>query len=420
MYITDKYMYRSWNRLQDDILPEATFFLGDLFDGGREWGGSRRPGGHLDDPKADADWRTYGDKYWYQEFERFMGIFRQREGQQVISSIPGNHDVGIGDGIDMRIYHRFVSMFGSANREVIVGNHSFVLLDTVSLSNTNNDRIHKPAQKFLKELQSRPSYHPYAPFEQDPTPISASDKDALQKQSSAPKQEPLPRILLSHVPFYRPPNEPCGPFRTNTAAIRIGAGFQYQNVLHASLSTEILQAVDPILVLSGDDHDSCEIIHRETKRIKEITVRSFSMVMEVRRPGFLLLSAWNPSPGSDDHRMEDTVQTHVCYLPDELGMLINYGIFAGLTLLVILIRALFWKIRPTTQKLSAPLPLYTQQRTSRSSYAPLPAVVEEEKDRTKSGWRGGWKGTRGGRALREVKDICCFGLAFYLFAQWMW
>ena len=34
---TDKYMRRAFGKLIDGLDPDSVFFLGDLFDGGREW-----------------------------------------------------------------------------------------------------------------------------------------------------------------------------------------------------------------------------------------------------------------------------------------------------------------------------------------------------------------------------------------------
>src|ERR1700733_8612442 len=47
MLHTDNYLKRSYISLQKKLHPDTIFFLGDLFDGGREW---RTAHGNTDDP----------------------------------------------------------------------------------------------------------------------------------------------------------------------------------------------------------------------------------------------------------------------------------------------------------------------------------------------------------------------------------
>ena len=78
---------------------------------------------------------------------------------------------------------------------------------------------------------------------------------------------------------------------------------------------------------SGDDHDYCEYIHysdllgaRPRQAIPEITVKTLSMVMNVRRPGFQLLSL---APTElRDHDIP-TYKDVACLLPDQLRIYLN-------------------------------------------------------------------------------------------------
>ena len=47
---TDMYLYRSYKNLQSYLSPDTIFFLGDLFDGGREWATMR-------DDTPDPEWQ---------------------------------------------------------------------------------------------------------------------------------------------------------------------------------------------------------------------------------------------------------------------------------------------------------------------------------------------------------------------------
>lgn len=90
-------------------------------------------------------------------------------------------------------------------------------------------------------------------------------------------------------------------------------------------------------VASGDDHDYCEFHHSLTANddiplsedgsVKEISVKSFSMAMGVRRPGFQLVSLGSPA-GSP------TLNDVPCLLPDQLGIYVS--VYVPLVLLSLL------------------------------------------------------------------------------------
>ena len=127
--------------------------------------------------------------------------------------------------------------------------------------------------------------------------------------------------------------------------MKITGGYQYQNVLTQTISNDLVSKIGPNLVhvYSGDDHDYCEIAHREfSGSPKEITVKSLSWAMGVRRPGFVLTSLWNPidpATGQSTQDVSPTLQNHLCLLPDQLSIFIYYGLILGLTTLVLLVRA---------------------------------------------------------------------------------
>ncbi len=61
---------------------------------------------------------------------------------------------------------------------------------------------------------------------------------------------------------------------------------------------------------SGDDHDYCEYIHTSRqRRIPEVTIKSISIAMGIRQPGFQLLSL---SSESRTHAHQQ------CLLPDQV------------------------------------------------------------------------------------------------------
>lgn len=201
----------------------------------------------------------------------------------------------------------------------------------------------------------------------------------------------LPTVLLSHVPLFREPGTPCGPLREKhppTAprlevdepnAIRLGGGFQYQNVLTKALTKTIAEKVGNVsYAFSGDDHDYCEVTHRAYPSagggIKEITVKSMSWAMGVRKPGFLLASLWNPIDQAEAslHSLNQapdsgTIQTHLCLLPNQLAIFIRYALLLIFTLLAVIVHSVVMAQREMDGPASGPsnpvLPLREPSKT---------------------------------------------------------
>lgn len=315
----------------------------------------------------------------------------------MLTSLPGNHDLGFGMGIRLPVRKRFNAYFGDGNRVDVIGNHTFVSLDTVSLSasgqldpatgsqgvGSGNERVRKiwsPTETFLSEvkllkarmvkrelrLQAGQSEHEL----QDHKVIDLSDRHSQDIKSEVDPSTEIPSVLLTHVPLYRAPGTPCGPLRERFPpsrpaqeagemtskdernALPVGAGVQYQTVLTSAISNEIVEKVGDVEdVFSGDDHDYCAVIHRGyTSRyggVREITVKAMSWAAGIRKPGFLMLSLWNPvdSQGKPtdvpgDTTRGRTIETHLCLLPDQLSIFMLYGFLFGFTLVALLGQAL--------------------------------------------------------------------------------
>lgn len=408
MAFTDKYLKRSFKTLQHFLDPDTVYFLGDLFDGGREWATLKQGF-----KASEEQWKQYGQDFWLKEFNRFGHIFfdldqvnggvYDTKDRSVIASLPGNHDLGFGAGVQKNVRDRFEAYFGKGNRVDVIGNHTFIGMDTVSLSAMDypdvSEEIWRPGMDFLNGV--------------DKTAARAVEHELLHRQgmmakgkhthtvvgaADAPKFRPrevaqtdtvsLPTVLLTHVPFYREPGTPCGPLRERHPpsapnlevdepnAIRVAAGYQYQNVLTKSLSKTIAEKIGKIgYIFSGDDHDYCELTHRAYPSagggIKEITVKSMSWAMGVRKPGFLLASLWHPvddDGNSLDSNEDATMQTHLCILPDQLGVFIRYAVCLVLTLGIVLIKAVISAKRETRAQETTSLVLPTREPTKDPNY----------------------------------------------------
>lgn len=409
--ITDNYMRRGYTNLQKILHPDTTMFLGDLFDGGREWntahGGFEDPEWAKPHPANEAKYvkmwnKNYGEDFWLREYARFGDIFFKpfniggpqsntwQRGRKLVASLPGNHDLGFGAQVKVTVRDRFRAYFGEENRIDVIGNHTIVSVDTVSLSADTSDvggkhnleHIYKPAEIFLDEVQigKREAVEKELRFWRGEVEdvifnhtvgdINHADFSNYPTIDPGPEAEraDFPTILLTHVPLYRTPGTPCGPLREHWPpakiptgqtkpvfpdhrnALPVSAGYQYQTVLSEEDSVKLVKKIGNVKhVFSGDDHDYCELTHNDAKEnVKEITVKSISMVMGVPTPGFLMVSLWNPvdpdtgkplAAATDGGGQQTTIQTHLCLLPNQLGTFGWYATFGFLTIIALAARA---------------------------------------------------------------------------------
>ncbi|KAG0253256.1 hypothetical protein DFQ27_007518 [Actinomortierella ambigua] len=380
---TDLFMRRSFRQLRQQLRPDLVLFLGDLLDGGRET---------LDDERFDrnverfhavfateeTDWNSRRSRHRQhvkvpispsssqQQYGPSMqttaittsgetadSIREIRSGQfRLIQSVPdtvrerqearghdrsarlyvaGNHDIGFGDTIIRGTEKRFKRVHGPLNYEIPVGNHSFVILDTMSLSSIHQE-IREESQTFL---------------------------DSLAEDTS----KSLPRILFTHVPLHRQDTVYCGTEREQQHRMIVDErGEQYQNLISQDLTREILQKLRPIMVFSGDDHDWCEMKHRvgsgggrDDWHVPEVTVPTFSFAQGVQHPGFALLSLYRPgetaesvtqasslsSPSSSSSSSSSFAYQH-CGLPVQMAIYRAYTWLLLPTLLWILAYRIYW------------------------------------------------------------------------------
>ncbi|CCH43252.1 Metallophosphoesterase 1 [Wickerhamomyces ciferrii] len=285
--ILDNYHKRNWNFIQNKLDPDSTIFLGDLFDGGRNW----------------------DDEDWIQEYKRFNSIYYKKPNRKTIMTLPGNHDIGFGDTVNITSLERFKTFFGDTSSIHQLGNHTIVLLDTISLSDSIAPEVRKHPQQVLDSLSE------YDPNEN-------------------------PRILLSHVPLYRfPEQQPCGPLRESNKPFPVMKGNQYQTVIDYEISQDILTKIRPKIAFSGDDHDYCHVSHEYNHPVggkakaDEITVKSCSMNMGISKPAFQLLSLNNPKGTTSS----ETYKTNICFLPLPFRSLKAYITMGILNLILYLI-----------------------------------------------------------------------------------
>ncbi|KAF8806465.1 Metallo-dependent phosphatase [Phlegmacium glaucopus] len=261
--------------------PDVIVCLGDMMDNGRY-------------VMSDEEYETY--------YQRFKSIFKvSKDTPQYF--IPGNHDIGLGlsSSFSPHAYTRYTSHFGTPNFEILLANHTLIMFDAPGYVDEDSKRyFHK---KSFEEW----------------VPIPGRSHEFMKKFASAAHSDPV--ILFSHIPLHRPDGKSCGPLREK-GTLRPGVGPGYQNTLEEQPSRRLLQAFKPMAVFSGDDHDYCEYNHHfgppggpPNQSMPEITVKTLSMVMNVRRPGFQLLSL---APAQLRREDVPTYKDVPCLLPDQL------------------------------------------------------------------------------------------------------
>ncbi len=255
-----------------------------------------------------------------------MSIYPSKINKRTIYSLPGNHDIGFGETIIYDAWERFQLWFGQSNQILDIGNHSIILLDTISLSHINNFTINHDSNYLLERLNSN-----------DELSLNGFKK---------------PRILLTHVPLYRDnQRQDCGPLRESKNKFPIQAGDQYQTVISHQLTQSILSKVKPVAIFSGDDHDYCHVTHEyspynygsnilnyDDKRISnEFTIKSLSMTNGIKKPAIQLLSLFNDESNININENLNTWQTEICFMPNELKTIKSYLYFLIFELILLII-----------------------------------------------------------------------------------
>ncbi|KAF8739631.1 Metallo-dependent phosphatase, partial [Rhizoctonia solani] len=294
-FIVDSNLRKSWKAAKR-LSPDIIIFLGDMMDGGR--------------------YRMLDDEY-ESYYARFNDIFQTRNGTQKYYLV-GNHDVGLGSNkaFSVKARQRYLSHFGQTNYQVPVANHSLVFIDAPGLVEEDYVR-----------------YEQDEAFE-DWTGMPGGTIEYVNRL--AQEANPRPRILFTHIPLSRSALATCGPLRER-GSIQRGAGVGYQNLLGRHTSQFLLDNIKPLVVFSGDDHDYCEVRHPigedSGQTVREISVKSFSMAMGIRRPGFQLLSLVAPDPSSP---YRQTFADTPCHLPDQMHIYTHvYAIFGFISILVL-------------------------------------------------------------------------------------
>ncbi|CAI8607792.1 unnamed protein product [Vicia faba] len=303
-FYTDLNMRRSFFSSILPFNPDVILFLGDYFDGGP----------------------YLSDEEWNESFNRFKHIFGLNEQgkykDKQVYFISGNHDIGYESlhYAKPKVIGRYEEKFGIRNYKFTVGKVDFIAVDAQMLDGHPQKHLTSQVWEFVKNI---------------------SVDNVIR-----------PRVLLTHIPLYRPDGTYCGPDRSspiinqaiNRAAYDKSGDIIYQNYVSEKSSKYLLDTIKPKLILSGHDHDQCTITHQsKSGSVKEHTLGTISWQQGNWYPSFMLLSVDN-STLRNTSIPEEPLLTHLCYLPKQLHIYMWYIVLFGFTLLALL----FWPTSSTS------------------------------------------------------------------------
>uniref|UniRef100_A0A0E0KEQ6 Calcineurin-like phosphoesterase domain-containing protein n=1 Tax=Oryza punctata TaxID=4537 RepID=A0A0E0KEQ6_ORYPU len=266
-FYTDLNMRRSFQSVVLPFKPDVLLFLGDHFDGGP----------------------YMSNEEWHESLSRFKHIFSMNEHitnpNIPIYYLSGNHDIGYSafHKIHPEVISRYEKEFGSRNCQFSVGKVDFVVVDAQTLDGAKESKERSSSWEFVKAL-------------------------SLGNKTN-------PKVLLTHIPLYRPDNSHCGPHRSSpvinqrVSSAAMDQGITYQNYLSKETSDLLLSLLKPVLVLSGHDHDQCTVVHPTPfGPVTEHTLGTISWQQGNLYPSFMLLSAGPKLPAnSTDIELEFVV-----------------------------------------------------------------------------------------------------------------
>ena len=198
-------------------------FLGDLFDGGREW---------FDENGIEL-------AEYERDFNRFNDIFLSHlptpeDGQKKLFFVAGNHDIGAGTGISpdavatwkRDFYHNLdysISTYIDLGEDQGVALIDYVIVNTLIFANKAKSNDNDDNDDNKDELQPQHNNHHH-----HDELIAYETREFMSKYSRA-SEAASEKILFSHIPLFREAGTACSKDRKQSVSITEGEGYQVRN-----------------------------------------------------------------------------------------------------------------------------------------------------------------------------------------------
>ncbi|KAK8941659.1 hypothetical protein KSP40_PGU016595 [Platanthera guangdongensis] len=246
-----------------------------------------------------------GPVRWGEELERrFRRDYHGREREEVRRTAVESGGY-VAARVARVVIQRYEKEFGARNYRFSAGKLDFIVVDAQTLDGPKQGKETFLSWQFIKNI---------------------SQADTV-----------TPRVLLTHIPLYRPNDSLCGPHRSSSIInqrVSYAApdqGIKYQNYLTKDTSDSLLHFIKPTLVLSGHDHDQCTVTHStDFGSIVEHTLGTISWQQGNLYPSFMLLTARD----SNATGSTNPVSTNLCFLPMQTHIYIWYLFQFAFTLLL--------------------------------------------------------------------------------------
>ncbi|XP_011297903.1 metallophosphoesterase 1 [Fopius arisanus] len=277
-------MHRAFQTVMVLHKPDVIFILGDVFDEGL-WCGS-----------------SEFEKY----VQRFNSLFAVPP-NSYLYVVAGNHDMGFHYVITPYLNQRFMNAMRapSVKRVTIRGNH-FVLVNSMAMEG-DGCFLCRPAEVALNKI---------AKHLKCARGIGECSIHQSIKRYSRP-------VLLQHYPMYRESDSLCSEPDQAPEEIKDIKFRERWECLSREASEQLLDILNPRLVVDGHTHHGCRKMHGEDTL--EVTIPSFSW-RNKNNPSFLM-GVFTP----------DNYALSKCYMPEESTVISIYtfgGIFIVLYLLI--------------------------------------------------------------------------------------
>ncbi|XP_070172696.1 per1-like protein PGAP5 [Polyergus mexicanus] len=293
-------MYRVFQTMMTIHRPEVVFVLGDVFDEG-QWCSS-------------TEFENY--------IRRFHSLFYVPKDTRLYV-VAGNHDMGFHYAITPYRNQRFINSLKSPSvRRLSIRDNHFVLINSMALEG-DGCFLCRPTEiavnKIAKDL------------------ICARKMSNDCRNASAISRYSRP-ILLQHYPMYRESDEICNELDQAPDEIKAIKFRERWECLSKEASEQLLDILNPRLIVAGHTHHGCRRIHRDD--VLEFTIPSFSWRNKVNPS--LLMGIFTPSNYS----------VSKCYMPVESTVITIYKISFTSVLIYFIIK--FRPRRHTYSRLKMP------------------------------------------------------------------